>query len=167
MDFIEQDHSSTASASLIEIDAQAYLCTAVFSQQPFVLAFRSVSERLCSVSPAVPILWRGVPTVIDWSTSLLSFCTVILPNGTFWVSNFGAFLRLIKHPVIALVLPYDFIFHYFSMSSFLCVSFSFCLFISSSFSCFFSLCSLPAQQKTDLPIRFWCTADLLGSEHLI
>lgn len=125
MDFIEQDHSSTASASLIEIDAQGYLCTAVFSQQPFVLAFRSLSERLFSVSPAVPILWRGMPTVIDWSTSLLSFCTVILPNGTFWVSNFGGFLRLIKHPVIALVLPYDFIFHYFSMSLFLCVSFSF------------------------------------------
>lgn len=56
MDFIEQDHSSTASASLIEIDAQSYLCTAVFSQQPFVLAFRSLSERLFSVSPAVPIL---------------------------------------------------------------------------------------------------------------
>lgn len=38
MDFIGQDHSNIASASLIEIDAQGYLCTAVFSQHPFVLA---------------------------------------------------------------------------------------------------------------------------------
>lgn len=91
-----------------------------------------------------------MPAVIDWPTSLLSFCTTVLPNGAFGVSRFGGFfLHLIKHPVIALVLPYGFIFHYFSTSLFLCISFSFCLFISSNFSCFFSLCSLPSQQKTD------------------
>lgn len=59
----------------------------------------------------------------------------------------GGFLHLIKHPVIALVLPYGFMFHYFSMSLFLCISFSFCP-LPPPISCFFSLCSLPSQQKT-------------------